>query len=156
MHTLTATIPDYLRKVLLAAYSGTGCHDAIPKKFLRGFGIRPINDDVRRLAKQQLVNVVKKQCFIKFIWRTNMFCDELRCSERGALRTQLRWVYVISPGRHSRMIMKLSLNVKWGGSLLKDLDSCLGILQLSCKNLDKWCTEIRMEYAVSLQHHIQY
>ena len=69
VHTLIATIPDPLRKVLLAAYIGTGCdylsrigieHGAIPEKFLHGFGLTPLSDDVRKLAEQYLVNVMKK------------------------------------------------------------------------------------------------
>ena len=58
--------------------------------------------------------------------------------ERGALRSQLSWVYAISSGRLSRMIGKPWLRVKWGGSLPKDLESCKGILQLSCKTLVKY------------------
>ena len=64
VHTLIATIPDPLRKVLLAAYIGTGCDylsrigikhgafNAIPEKFLHGFGLTPLSDDVRKLAEQ--------------------------------------------------------------------------------------------------------
>ena len=43
----------------------------------------------------------------------------------------------IPSGPLSRMIGKPWLRVKWGGSLLKDLESCKGSLQLSCKNLGK-------------------
>ena len=32
----------------------------------------------------------------------------------------------------------IELRVKWGGSLLKDLESCKGILQLGCKNPGKY------------------
>ena len=85
MHTLIATIPDPLRKVLLAAYIGTGCDylsrigikhgafNAIPRKFLHGFGLTPLSDDVRKLAEQYLVNVVKRNASEKSF-------DELRCS----------------------------------------------------------------------------
>ena len=55
--------------------------------------------------------------------RENMFVDDVR--------------YQIS-GRLSRMIGKPWLRVKWRGSLLRDLESCKGILQLSCKNLGKY------------------
>ena len=79
VHTLIATMPDPLRKVLLAAHIGTGCDylsrigikqgafNAIQEKFLHGFGLTPLSDDVRKLAEQYLVNVMKKKCFRKFI-----------------------------------------------------------------------------------------
>ena len=57
---------------------------------------------------------------------------------RSALRSQLRWVHAISFGRLSRMIRKLWLRHKWGGSLLKDLESCKSILLRSYKNLGEY------------------
>ena len=57
--------------------------------------------------------------------------------ERGALRALLSWVYAIFSDRFSRMIGKPLLIVKWGGSLLKDLESFSGLLQPSCKNPGK-------------------
>jgi hypothetical protein len=49
--------------------------------------------------------------------------------ERRALRTQHSCFYANSFGRLSRMIGKPWLRVKWGRSLLKDPESCKGILQ---------------------------
>ena len=66
--------------------------------------------------------------------------------ERGASRALLNWVSAISFGRLSRMIGKQRSRVKWGGSLLKDLESCKDIFQLCCKNLGKYQMSLQLTF----------